>query len=59
MATSTFGKQFSVKPNRVTTFVKEMTRPATPTLPKDFRSNLANLSQETDFKKSLLKALNK
>ena len=46
MATSTFGKQFTV-------------RPETPTLRKDFHSNLAHLTQEKDLKSGILKALNR
>lgn len=36
MATSTFGRQFSVKPEKVTEFVDEMSREVTPTLQKVF-----------------------
>lgn len=59
MATSTFGKQFAVKPEKANEFVKEMTKAVTPTLQKDFHSNLIHLSQEKEIKNNLLKALNK
>ncbi len=59
MATSTFSKQFAVKPEKANEFVKEMTKAVTPTLRRDFRSNLVHLSQEKEIKDNLLKALNK
>lgn len=58
MATSTFGKQFAVKPEKATEFVREMTKAVTPTLRKDFQSNSVHLAQEEDLRKNLLKALN-
>jgi len=54
MATSTFGKQFTVRPEKVSEFVKEMTKTVAPTLRSDFRSNLAH---EKDLRSNLLKAL--
>ncbi len=54
MATSTFGKQFMVKSEKASEFVKEMTQEVTPTLKKEFRSNLTH---EKDLKQDLLKAL--
>lgn len=54
MATSTFGKQFMVKSEKVGEFVNEMTRKVSPTLEKKFQSNLAH---EKDLKQDLLKAL--
>lgn len=59
MATSTFGKQFTVTPEKASEFVNEMTRTVAPTLHKDFHSNLAHLTQEKDLKDSLLKVLNR
>lgn len=59
MATSTFGKQFFVKPEKITEFVDEMSKAVPPTLKKDFNSNLVHLSQEPDLKEKLKKALNK
>lgn len=54
MATSTFGKQFSVKPEKAEEFVHEMTKKVAPTLKRDFHSNLVH---EKDVRSSLLKAL--
>lgn len=54
MATSTFGKQFSVKPEKAVDFVNEMTRKVTPTLKRDFHSNFTH---EKDLRSSLSKAL--
>lgn len=54
MATSTFGKQFRVKPEKAKGFVNEMTRRVTPTLKKDFKSNFMH---EKDLKDILQKAL--
>lgn len=56
MATSTFAKQFAVKPEKVTEFVNEMTRTVTPTLKRDFHSKLTH---EKDLRNDLMKALNK
>ncbi|MBU9739315.1 hypothetical protein [Diplocloster agilis] len=54
MATSTFRKQFAVRPDRANEFVAEMTKTVTPTLKSGFRSNLKH---EKDLRESLLKAL--
>lgn len=54
MATSTFGKQFVVKPEKADDFVKEMTKAVTPTLKKSF---LSHLTHEKDLKENLEKAL--
>ena len=54
MATSTFGKQFSVKPEKAGEFVHEMTKKVTPTLKRDFHSNFTH---EREARSSLLKAL--
>ena len=59
MATSTFGKQFTVIPEKADDFVNEMTRPVTPTLEKDFRSEFVNLVQEKELKAYLQKALSR
>ena len=56
MATSTFAKQFAVKPEKVTEFVNEMTRTVTPTLKRDFHSKLTH---EKELRNDLMKALNK
>lgn len=54
MPTSTFAKQFVVKPEKVNEFVEEMTKKATPTLTKNFSSRLQH---EKDLKYNLHKAL--
>ena len=54
MATSTFGKQFTVNPKKANDFVKEMTKKVTPTVKSDFRSNLMH---EKDLRSNLQKAL--
>ncbi|MCI9638482.1 MAG: hypothetical protein HFG77_19315 [Hungatella sp.] len=59
MATSTFGKQFTVRPEKAEDFVNEMTKTATPTLRKDFHSNLVHLTQERSLKENLQKALSR
>lgn len=59
MATSTFSKQFSVRPEKVAEFVNEMSRAVTPTLQKSFHSNAVHLSQEEDLREKLSKALNR
>lgn len=59
MATSTFGKQFTVRLEKSSEFVHEMTKAVTPTLRKDFHSNLAHLTQDKDLKSGILKALNR
>lgn len=58
MATSTFSKQFFVTPENTAEFVNEMTKAVTPTLQKDFQSNLVHLAQEPNLKNNLLEALN-
>ena len=58
MATSTFTKQFSVEKKKANEFVTEMSKKVTPTLQPDFKSNLVNLSQDDELKKSVLAALN-
>lgn len=59
MATSTFGKQFLVQPDKADEFVKEMTRAVTPTLKKGFTSNLAHLTSDSNLKENLIQVLNK
>lgn len=54
MATSTFAKEFKVKPEKSKGFVHEMTRKVAPTLEKDFESRLMH---EKDLKDALQKAL--
>lgn len=58
MATSTFGKQFAVTPDKASDFVEEMTKPVTPTLHSDFRSNSAHLANDENLRQKLLKVLN-
>ena len=58
MATSTFTKQFSVEKKKANEFVAEMSQRVKHTLQPDFKSNLANLSQDSELKKSILAALN-
>lgn len=59
MATSTFGKQFIVNPEKADEFVNEMSKVVPPTLTKDFTSNLIHLSQDAGLKEKLKKALSK
>lgn len=59
MATSTFGKQFSVKANKAAEFVSEMSKTVKPTLRKDFHSNSANLVQDTNLRGKIKEALGK
>lgn len=54
MATSTFGKQFTVKAEKANDFVQEMTKQVAPTLKSNFKSNLIH---EKDLKDILQKAL--
>ena len=54
MATSTFGKQFAVKPEKAHDFVKEMTKKVAPTLSSDFKTHLKH---EKDLKENLRRAL--
>ena len=54
MATSTFDKQFVVKKDRSSNFVKEMSKTAAPTLKKSFQSHLVH---EKDLREQLEKAL--
>lgn len=58
MATSSFGKQFTVRRGNTTDFVEEMTKAVTPTLRGDFQSRLAALSQDKDLKTVMEKVLN-
>ena len=59
MATSSFGKQFTVRRDKATDFVEEMTKAVTPTLQSDFHSRFANLSQNQDLKVTIGKIFNK
>lgn len=59
MATSTFGKQFKVTPSKASEFVREMTKASVPTLKRDFHSNLAHLSQDSDLRLNLKEVLGK
>ena len=59
MATSTFGKQFTVKQEKSGEFVEQMTRTVPPTLNKDFSSKLVHLSQREDLRKNLKEVLTK
>lgn len=59
MATSSFGKQFTVQREKTKDFVEEMAKAVTPTLRGDFQSRFANLSQDKDLKAVIGKALNK
>lgn len=52
MATSTFAKEFKVKPERSRGFVREMTRKVTPTLKSDFKSQFMH---EKDLEGALQK----
>lgn len=57
MATSTFTKQFSVEKKKANEFAAEMSKKVKPTLQPDFKSNLVNLSQDSELKESILVAL--
>ena len=57
MATSTFGKQFMVHSEKTDEFVREMTKPVTPTLNKGFQSHLTYLTKDTQLKNQLTKVL--
>lgn len=57
MATSTFGKQFSVRTDKAAEFVSEMSKAVHPTLRKDFHSYSANLIQDTDLREKMKKAI--
>lgn len=58
MATSTFSKQFVVRPEKATEFVNEMSRAVTPTLQKGFQSNSVHLSQDEELREKLSRVLN-
>lgn len=57
MATSTFGKQFSVRTDKAAEFASEMSKKVQPTLRKDFHSNSANLAQDRNLKEKLKRVL--
>lgn len=57
MATSTFGKQFSVKSGKASEFASEMSKKVKPTLRKDFHSKSANLVQDSNLREQLKRAL--
>ena len=59
MATSTFGKQFYVQPDKADEFVHEMTREVAPTLKKGFTSHLVHLTSDDHLKENLIQALNR
>ena len=59
MATSSFGKQFTVQQEKATDFVEEMVKAVAPTLRGAFQSRFANLSQDKDLKTAIGKALSK
>ena len=57
MATSTFGKEFRVEPEKANGFVHEMTRKVTPTLRKDFKSKFTHEEELQDVLRKALKQL--
>lgn len=59
MATSTFVKTFSVDKRDGKKFVEVMTRPATPTLNKNFQTRLVHISKDSELRSKLLEALGK
>lgn len=59
MATSSFGKQFTVRRDKATVFAEEMTKAVTPTLQRDFHSRFTNLSQNQELKNTISKAFSK
>lgn len=58
MATSTFSKQFVVRPEKATEFINEMSRAVTSTLQKGFQSNSVHLSQDEELREKLSRVLN-
>ena len=58
MATSSFSKNFIVENEKSDEFVEELTKEVPPTLEKDFTSRLTHIDENTEIKKSLMKALN-
>ena len=58
MATSSFARDFFVKPEKATEFVDEMSRETPATLNKDFCSKAVCLSQDKELKEKLKKILN-
>ncbi len=56
MASSTFGKHFTVKREKASSFVSEMTKDVVPTLSKSFHSNMTH---ERDLRGFLQKAIGK
>ena len=59
MATSTFGKRFSVGQSESSRFVKEMSAQVPPTLQKNFKSNYKNLEANKDLRGTLTTLLGK
>lgn len=57
MATSSFGKQFTLPRNKADEFVKNMTEAVTPTLRLDFETKFTYLSQNKELKNCLDKVL--
>lgn len=57
MATSTFGKSFSVSKKSAADFTNEMIKNVSPTLPNDFKSNFTPLDNNSQVKNLLLKVL--
>ena len=55
MATSTFGKQFLVSPEKANVFVKEITKTVAPTLRNNFHSNLIHKNDISQYIQMLLK----
>lgn len=59
MATSTFGKSFSVSKKNASDFTSEMIKKAAPTLSYNFKSSFAPLANDTKLKNQLLNVLGK
>ena len=59
MATSTFGKRFSVGQSESSKFVKEMSAQVPPTLQKDFKSSYKNLQANKELRGTLTTVLGK
>ena len=59
VATSSFSKYIELHPKKIVVFMKEMTKPVTPTLSKNFQSQSVNLAQDSILKERVKKVLTK
>lgn len=58
MATPSFTRQFTVKQEKSSEFLTEMSKTAVPTLPPDFKSAFVSLQQNQELKNRIFIALN-